>query len=328
MENRMASAALGGAMVCGRQDAFKLFREFQHLEKFRRERQPSKTHTVPDPGLDVSDPFGEGAEEGVAEGIRINAIDMSSVSNSRNSQYMLMAEATRKLNDKGSNISLTRAIFRRAEMTTDNFSVSSTTYYQFWRVTWAATPCSTATSTSTADAQSQPCGRSVFHTALGKRLKMQLSYKFSPTANTASATPMTCPRSSGKTTATAPAGYLPRQLRDRLYGQPEQPKRKPQYLPYDGAYIELCRQGVGTSVPGCPFPPNGKASTRRRGCYRRTPSGNPANTAQTLTVAWRRKQTRVATDLRGETRQACVGRPAHTDRQQRPAGTLPVEIPI
>lgn len=54
---------------------------------------------------------------------------MSSVSNSRNSQYMLMAEATRKLNDKGSNISLT-VRYSDGRNDNDNFSVSSTTYYQ------------------------------------------------------------------------------------------------------------------------------------------------------------------------------------------------------
>ena len=31
----------GGAMVCGRQDAFKFYRKFQYLERFRRERQPA-----------------------------------------------------------------------------------------------------------------------------------------------------------------------------------------------------------------------------------------------------------------------------------------------
>ena len=42
---------------------------------------------------------------------------------------MLMAEATRKLNDKGSNISLT-VRYSDGRNDNDNFSVSSTTYYQ------------------------------------------------------------------------------------------------------------------------------------------------------------------------------------------------------
>lgn len=320
MENRMASAALGVQWYADDKTLLSFSGNFNTSKSSGENGNRQNTYSA-DPGLDVSDPFGEGAEEGVAEGIRINAIDMSSVSNSRNSQYMLMAEATRKLNDKGSNISLT-VRYSDGRNDNDNFSVSSTTYYQLesymggdsvlYRNQYQHSPMRN---------RSLAAGVS-FTQPLGKRLKMQLSYKFQSDRQYSNRDTYDLSPFFGEDNGDRPAGIPSRQLRDRLYGQPEQPKRKPQYLPYDGAYIELCRQGVGHPCRGVRFPRTAKPRPEDRdatGGHRPAilqlqpkPDGGMAQEADAG-----------ATDLPGRDTAACVGRPAHTDRQQRPAGHYP-----
>lgn len=90
---------------------------------------------------------------------------------------MLMAEVTRKLNGKGSNVSLT-VQYSDGRIDNDNFSVSSTTYYQLdgymcgdsvlYRNQYQHSPMRN---------RSLAAGVS-FTQPLGKRQKMQLSYKF------------------------------------------------------------------------------------------------------------------------------------------------------
>ena len=281
MENRMASAALGVQWYADDKTLLSFSGNFNTSKSSGENGNRQNTYSA-DPGLDVSDPFGEGAEEGVAEGIRINAIDMSSVSNSRNSQYMLMAEATRKLNDKGSNSLTVRYSDGRND--NDNFSVSSTTYYQLesymggdsvlYRNQYQHSPMRN---------RSLAAGVS-FTQPLGKRLKMQLSYKFQS---------------------------------DRQYSNRDTYDLSP-------FYIELCRQGVGHPCRGVRFPRTAKPRPEDRdatGGHRPAilqlqpkPDGGMAQEADAG-----------ATDLPGRDTAACVGRPAHTDRQQRPAGHYPWE---
>lgn len=176
MGNRVVSAALGAQWYVNDKTLLSFTGNFNISKSVGENGNRQNTYSA-DPGLDVSDPFGDGAEDRVADSIRINATGMSSVSESRNNQYMLIAELTRKLNDKGSNISLT-AQYADGRNDNDNFSVSSTTYYQLsgytsgdsilYRNQYQHSPMRNR-SLVTGVAFTQP---------LGKRLKMQLSYKF------------------------------------------------------------------------------------------------------------------------------------------------------
>ena len=268
MENRMASAALGVQWYADDKTLLSFSGNFNASKSSGENGNRQNTYSS-DPGLDVSDPFGEGAEEGVAEGIRINAIDMSSVSKSRNSQYMLMAEATRKLNDKGSHISLTLQ-YSDGQNDNDNFSVSSTTYYQldgymggdsmFYRNQYQHSPMRN---------RSLAAGVS-FTQPLGKRLKMQLSYKFQS---------------------------------DRQYSNRSASRNISHTMGLTLNYADKewdIRAGVSVS-------PERQSLDQKTGMLQADTVRRSCNYSSNLTVAWRRKQMRVQLIYRGETRQPSLG---------------------
>lgn len=176
MENRVVSAALGAQWYVNDKTLLSFTGNFNISKSAGENGNRQNTYSA-DPGLDVSDPFGDGAEDRVADSIRINATSMSSVSESRNNQYMLIAELTRKLNDKGSNISLT-AQYADGRNDNDNFSVSSTTYYQLSGYTGGDSILYRNQYQHSPMRNRSLVAGVAFTQPLGKRLKMQLSYKF------------------------------------------------------------------------------------------------------------------------------------------------------
>lgn len=176
MENRVVSAALGAQWYVNDKTLLSFTGNFNISKSAGENGNRQNTYSA-DPGLDVSDPFGDGAEDRVADSIRINATGMSSVSESRNNQYMLIAELTRKLNDKGSNISLT-AQYADGRNDNDNFSVSSTTYYQLSGYTGGDSILYRNQYQHSPMRNRSLVAGVAFTQPLGKRLKMQLSYKF------------------------------------------------------------------------------------------------------------------------------------------------------
>lgn len=176
MENRVVSAALGAQWYVNDKTLLSFTGNFNISKSAGENGNRQNTYSA-DPGLDVSDPFGDGAEDRVADSIRINATGMSSVSESRNNQYMLIAELTRKLNDKGSNISLT-AQYADGRSDNDNFSVSSTTYYQLSGYTGGDSILYRNQYQHSPMRNRSLVAGVAFTQPLGKRLKMQLSYKF------------------------------------------------------------------------------------------------------------------------------------------------------
>lgn len=176
MENRVVSAALGAQWYVNDKTLLSFTGNFNISKSAGENGNRQNTYSA-DPGLDVSDPFGDGTEDRVADSIRINATGMSSVSESRNNQYMLIAELTRKLNDKGSNISLT-AQYADGQNDNDNFSVSSTTYYQLSGYTGGDSILYRNQYQHSPMRNRSLVAGVAFTQPLGKRLKMQLSYKF------------------------------------------------------------------------------------------------------------------------------------------------------
>ena len=176
MGNRVVSAALGAQWYVNDKTLLSFTGNF-NISKSAGENSNRQNTYSADPGLDVSDPFGDGAEDRVADSIRINATGMSSVSESRNNQYMLIAELTRKLNDKGSNISLT-AQYADGRNDNDNFSVSSTTYYQLSGYTGGDSILYRNQYQHSPMRNRSLVAGVAFTQPLGKRLKIQLSYKF------------------------------------------------------------------------------------------------------------------------------------------------------
>lgn len=176
MENRVVSAALGAQWYVNDKTLLSFTGNFNISKSAGENGNRQNTYSA-DPELDVSDPFGDGAEDRVADSIRINATGMSSVSESRNNQYMLIAELTRKLNDKGSNISLT-AQYADGRNDNDNFSVSSTTYYQLSGYTGGDSILYRNQYQHSSMRNRSLVAGVAFTQPLGKRLKMQLSYKF------------------------------------------------------------------------------------------------------------------------------------------------------
>lgn len=176
MENRVVSAALGAQWYVNDKTLLSFTGNFNISKSAGENGNRQNTYSA-DPGLDVSDPFGDGTEDRIADSIRINATGMSSVSESRNNQYMLIAELTRKLNDKGSNISLT-AQYADGQNDNDNFSVSSTTYYQLSGYTGGDSILYRNQYQHSPMRNRSLVAGVAFTQPLGKRLKMQLSYKF------------------------------------------------------------------------------------------------------------------------------------------------------
>lgn len=80
-----------------------------------------------DPGADLSDPFAD--IDTLPEEIKINDIRMRSLSSNRMNSYSVSANLTRKINEKGSSVSL---VFLHSRNRSDNesFMNSSTTYYR------------------------------------------------------------------------------------------------------------------------------------------------------------------------------------------------------
>lgn len=79
------------------------------------------------PGLDITDPFNDKFNT-VTDDIRINDISKHTLSGNDQYRYAFNAGITRKLNEKGTNISLTGQ-YEDAKRENENFTISSTTYY-------------------------------------------------------------------------------------------------------------------------------------------------------------------------------------------------------
>lgn len=80
-----------------------------------------------DPGADLSDPFAE--VENIPREAKINDVRMSSIASNEMNSYSFNANLTRKINTKGSSVSL---VLQRSQNSGDNksFSNSSTVYYR------------------------------------------------------------------------------------------------------------------------------------------------------------------------------------------------------
>lgn len=304
MENRMASAALGAQWYVNDKTLLSFTGNFSTSKGSGENGNRQDTYSA-DPGLDVSNPFGEGAEESVADDIRINSIDMSSVSNSRNRQYMLMAEVTRKLNGKGSNVSLT-VQYSDGRNDNDNFSVSSTTYYQLdgymcgdsvlYRNQYQHSPMRN---------RSLAAGLS-FTQPLGKRLKMQLSYKFQSDRQYSNRDTYDLSPFFGEDNGDRPAGYLPDNYETGYTDSLSNRSASRSISHTMGLTLNYAdkewdiRAGVSVS-------PERQSLDQKTGMLQADTVRQSCNYSPNLTVAWRRKQTRVQLTYRGETRQPALG---------------------
>lgn len=80
------------------------------------------------PELEITDPFKEDLDN-IPNETKINEIRMNSQSLNNRHQYSFKSNFTRRFNEKGSSISLTTQ-YNQGDGENDNFSISSTTYYQ------------------------------------------------------------------------------------------------------------------------------------------------------------------------------------------------------
>lgn len=300
MENRMASAALGAQWYVNDKTLLSFTGNFSTSKGSGENSNRQNTYSV-DLGLDVSDPFGDGAEDNIADSIRVNAIRMSSVSENRSNRYMLMAEVTRKLNDRGSNISLT-VQYSDGRSGNDNFSVSSTTYYQLasfmggdsvlYRNQYQYSPVRNR-SLAAGVAFTQP---------LGKRLKMQLSYKFRydrlySDRNTYDLSPFF-----GKNDVDRLAGYLPDNY-ETGYTDSLSNRSASRSISHDMALTLNYAHKEWDIRTGLSVSPERQNLDQKTWKLQADTIRQSCNYAPNLTVAWCRKQTRVQLIYRGETRQ-------------------------
>lgn len=304
MENRMASAAIGAQWYADKKTLLSLAGNFNASKSSGENANRQNTYSA-DPGLDVSDPFGDGAEEEVADDIRINAIDMSSVSESRNHQYTLTAEVTRKLNDKGSSISLT-AQYADGRGNSDNFSVSSTTYYQLagylgsdsvlYRNQYQHSPTRNR-SFAAGLAFTQP---------LGKRLKAQLSYRFRSNRQNSDRDTYDLSPFFGSDDGDRPAGYLPDHY-ETGYTDSLSNRTASHSTSHDVALTLNYADKEWDIRAGLSVSPERQSLDQKTGRQQADTLRTSCNYTPHLTVAWHRKLTRVQLTYRGETRQPSLG---------------------
>ena len=95
------------------------------------------------PHLDILDPFSHIND--VPDELRINDIAMGSLMQGEQRRYSFHANIMRRINKKGSSIGLT-AQYNDSKNDNNNFSISSTTYYQL-KTVQETTPYSTVTNT-------------------------------------------------------------------------------------------------------------------------------------------------------------------------------------
>lgn len=230
---------------------------------------------------------------------------MSSVSNSRNRQYMLMAEVTRKLNGKGSNVSLT-VQYSDGRNDNDNFSVSSTTYYQLdgymcgdsvlYRNQYQHSPMRN---------RSLAAGLS-FTQPLGKRLKMQLSYKFQSDRQYSNRDTYDLSPFFGEDDGDRSAGYLPDNYETGYTDSLSNRSASRSISHTMGLTLNYAdkewdiRAGISVS-------PERQSLDQTTGMLQADTVRQSCNYSPNLTVAWRRKQTRVQLTYQGNTRQPSLG---------------------
>lgn len=299
MGNRMASVVLGAQWYMNDKTLLSFTGNFNTSKSSSENNNRQSTYSA-DPGLNVSDPFENDLASGVADDIRINAIDMGSVSESHNNQYMFMAELTRKLNDKGSNISLT-AQYSDGRNSNDNFSVSSTTYYQLtgymggdsilYRNQYQHSPMRNR-SFMAGLALTQP---------LGKRIKIQLSYKIQlnrqySDRNTFDLSPFF------EEGGDSPIGYLPDNY-ETGYTDSLSNRSASRSIAHNMAFTLNYTDKQWDIRTGLSVSPERQSLDQKTGKLQADTIRQSYNYSPNLVVAWRKKQTRVQLTYQGNTRQ-------------------------
>lgn len=299
MGNRMASVVLGAQWYMNDKTLLSFTGNFNTSKSSSENNNRQSTYSA-DPGLNVSDPFENDLTSGVADDIRINAIDMGSVSESHNNQYMFMAELTRKLNDKGSNISLT-AQYSDGRNSNDNFSVSSTTYYQLtgymggdsilYRNQYQHSPMRNR-SFMAGLALTQP---------LGKRIKIQLSYKIQlnrqySDRNTFDLSPFF------EEGGDSPIGYLPDNY-ETGYTDSLSNRSASRSIAHNMAFTLNYTDKQWDIRTGLSVSPERQSLDQKTGKLQADTIRQSYNYSPNLVVAWRKKQTRVQLTYQGNTRQ-------------------------
>lgn len=299
MGNRMASVVLGAQWYMNDKTLLSFTGNFNTSKSSSENNNRQSTYSA-DPGLNVSAPFENDLTSGVADDIRINAIDMGSVSESHNNQYMFMAELTRKLNDKGSNISLT-AQYSDGRNSSDNFSVSSTTYYQLtgymggdsilYRNQYQHSPMRNR-SFMAGLALTQP---------LGKRIKIQLSYKIQlnrqySDRNTFDLSPFF------EEGGDSPIGYLPDNY-ETGYTDSLSNRSASRSIAHNMAFTLNYTDKQWDIRTGLSVSPERQSLDQKTGKLQADTIRQSYNYSPNLVVAWRKKQTRVQLTYQGNTRQ-------------------------
>lgn len=299
MGNRMASVVLGAQWYMNDKTLLSFTGNFNTSKSSSENNNRQSTYSA-DPGLNVSAPFENDLTSGVADDIRINAIDMGSVSESHNNQYMFMAELTRKLNDKGSNISLT-AQYSDGRNSNDNFSVSSTTYYQLtgymggdsilYRNQYQHSPMRNR-SFMAGLALTQP---------LGKRIKIQLSYKIQlnrqySDRNTFDLSPFF------EEGGDSPIGYLPDNY-ETGYTDSLSNRSASRSIAHNMAFTLNYTDKQWDIRTGLSVSPERQSLDQKTGKLQADTIRQSYNYSPNLVVAWRKKQTRVQLTYQGNTRQ-------------------------
>lgn len=299
MGNRMTSVVLGAQWYMNDKTLLSFTGNFNTSKSSSENNNRQSTYSA-DPGLNVSDPFENDLTSGVADDIRINAIDMGSVSESHNNQYMFMAELTRKLNDKGSNISLT-AQYSDGRNSNDNFSVSSTTYYQLtgymggdsilYRNQYQHSPMRNR-SFMAGLALTQP---------LGKRIKIQLSYKIQlnrqySDRNTFDLSPFF------EEGGDSPIGYLPDNY-ETGYTDSLSNRSASRSIAHNMAFTLNYTDKQWDIRTGLSVSPERQSLDQKTGKLQADTIRQSYNYSPNLVVAWRKKQTRVQLTYQGNTRQ-------------------------
>lgn len=303
MENRVVSAALGAQWYVNDKTLLSFTGNFNISKSAGENGNRQNTYSA-DPGLDVSDPFGDGAEYRAADSIRINATGMSSVSESRNNQYMLIAELTRKLNDKGSNISLT-AQYADGRNDNDNFSVSSTTYYQLSGYTGGDSILYRNQYQHSPMRNRSFMAGVTFTQPLSKRLKMQLSYKFQINRQYSDHKTYDLSPFFGGDEDT-PIGSLPDDY-ETGYTDSLSNRSASRSIAHNMAFTLSYTYKQWDIRTGLSVSPERQSLDQKTGKLQADTIRQSYNYTPNLVVSWRKKQTQVRLTYQGNTRQPSLG---------------------
>ena len=175
--NKMASAILGIRWQIDKKTWLNLNGSFNYNRNENTNDSRQATFNA-NPNVDAKDPFANIAD--IPHDTRLNENTLQTLALGKRHQYEVNADVTRLLNEKGTSVSLTLR-YNGGNGNNDNFTFSSTTYYQLQTTTGTDSLLyRNQYNTSPSRDRNQSSGLLLTH-PLAKKLRLQLSYNLNYT---------------------------------------------------------------------------------------------------------------------------------------------------